>query len=156
MKGLARQYGMNQLLRLMTGGYSDLGTVGAGGGLLVALRNGRNFERDADATGVSLLEKLGLRADGMAEFFADLEKAHPADMAAELGIWSTHPPTAERIAATKRPATGQPAFSDGQWAALKAVCGSNKENNPVPERFHQKPLATAPTTPPAKDAPDKR
>ena len=153
MKGLARQYGLNQLLRLMTGGYSDLGAVGAGGGLLVALRNGRNFERDADATGVLLLEKLGLRADGIADFFADLEKNRPTDMAAQLGMWSTHPPTAERIAATKRPPTGKPAFSDEEWAALKAVCGPSKENNPVPERFHQKPLATAPTPPSAKEPP---
>jgi Zn-dependent protease with chaperone function len=153
MKGLARQYGLNQLLRLMTGGYSDLGTVGAGGGLLLALQNGRNFERDADSTGVLLLEKLGLRADGVSEFFADLEKAQPTDRAAQLGIWSTHPPTAERIAATKRPSTGTPAFSDEEWAALRAVCGPNKENNPVPERFHQKPLATVPTVPQAKEPP---
>ena len=43
-------------------------------------------------------------------------------MAAQLGIWSTHPPTAERIAATKRPPTGKPAFSDEEWAALKTIC----------------------------------
>jgi beta-barrel assembly-enhancing protease len=153
MKALARQYGFNQLLRVMTGGYSDLSTVGTGGGLLLALRNGRNFERDADATGVSLLEKLGLRADGMSVFFADLEKVHPADAAAAAGIWSTHPPTAERIAATKRPPTGQPAFSDEEWAALKEVCGPIKENNPVPDRFREKPLATVPTVPQAKEPP---
>jgi Zn-dependent protease with chaperone function len=154
MKGLARQYGFNQLLRLMTGGYSDLGTVGTGGGLLFALRNGRSFERDADATGVALLEKLGLRADGMSEFFADMQKAQPTDAAAVAGIWSTHPPTAERIAATRRPTTGQPAFSDEEWAALKAVCGPVKENNPVPERLREKPLATAPTVPQAKEPAD--
>jgi beta-barrel assembly-enhancing protease len=151
MKALARQYGFNQLLRVMTGGYSDLGTVGTGGGLLLALRNGRNFERDADTTGVALLEKLGLRADGMSEFFADMEKVHPTDAAAAAGIWSTHPPTAERIAATKRPPTGPPAFSDKEWAALKAVCGPVKENNPVPDRFREKPLATVPTVPQAKE-----
>lgn len=153
MKGLARQYGLDQLLRLITGGYSDLGTVGAGGGLLLALSNGRNFERDADATGVSLLEKLGLRADGMADFFADLQKAQPRDAASQLGIWSTHPPTAERIAATKRPPTGKPAFNDEEWAALRAVCAPARENSPVPERVPQKPLATVPTLPQAKEPP---
>jgi Zn-dependent protease with chaperone function len=153
MKALAREYGYNQLLRVMTGGYSDLSTVGAGGGLLVALRNGRNFERDADATGVGLLEKLGLRADGMSEFFADLEKAHPADAAAAAGIWSTHPPTAERIAATKRLPTGRPAFSGEEWAALKAVCGPTKQNNLVPDRFREKPQTTVPTVPQAKELP---
>jgi len=151
MKGLARQYGLNQLLRLMTGGYSDLGTVGAGGGLLIALRNGRGFEREADATGVSLLEKLGLRADGMADFFERMQRARPSDAAAVAGIWSSHPPTAERIAATRRPPTGRPAFSDEEWAALKAVCGPVKEFNSVPDRFREKPLATVPTVPPAKE-----
>ena len=38
-----------------------------------------------------------------------------------------------------------------QWAALKAVCGPIKENNPVPDRFREKPLATVPTVPQAKE-----
>jgi beta-barrel assembly-enhancing protease len=146
IKGLARQYGMDQLLKSMTGGFSDLGTVGAGGTLLLALRNGRSFERDADATGVALLEKLGLRADGVARFFERMLEDHPVDTASVIGIWSSHPPTKERIAATTRPATGTPAFNDAQWAALRGVCGT-KEQNPVPERLRVKPPASLP--PPA-------
>jgi hypothetical protein len=122
IKGLARQFGMDQLLKAMTGGFSDLGTVGQGGSLLLALRNGRAFERDADATGVALLEKLGLRADGMASFFERMLKEQPIDTAKAIGIWSSHPPTAERIAATRRPPTGKPAFSDAEWTALRSVC----------------------------------
>ena len=124
IKGLARQYGMDQLLKSMTGGFSDLGTVGQGGSLLLALRNGRSFERDADATGVGLLQKLGLRADGVAGFFEHMLEDQPRDPASAIGIWSSHPPTAERIAANRRPATGKPAFSDAEWTALRAVCGS--------------------------------
>ena len=122
IKGLARQFGVEQLLKSMTGGFSDLGTVGAGGSLLLALRNGRGFERDADATGVELLEKLGLRADGVASFFERMLENQPGDMAATIGIWSSHPPTRERIAATRRPATGKPAFSDSEWTAVRAAC----------------------------------
>lgn len=140
IKGLARQYGMDQLLKSMTGGFSDLGTVGSGGGLLLALRNGRAFERDADATGVAMLEKLGLRADGVAAFFERMMENQPRDAAAIAGIWSSHPPTAERIAATRRPASGVPAFSDAQWAALKAVCGP-REPKQVPERPKVRPPA---------------
>src|SRR5262249_61614230 len=102
---------------------------------------------------VLLLGTLGRRADGLADCCADLKKAQPPDRAAQLGIWSPPPPTAERIAASKRPPTGKPAFSDEEWAALRAVCGLNKENNPVPERFRQKPLANAPTVPQAKEPP---
>lgn len=131
IKGLVRQFGVEQLLRAMTGGFSDLGTLGAGGTLLLALRNGRAFERDADATAVELLEKLGLRADGVAHFFERLLEQHPTDAAALVGIWSSHPPTNERIAATTRPPTGRPAFSDAEWAALKAACGP-REEKPAP------------------------
>jgi hypothetical protein len=46
----------------------------------------------------------------------------PTDAAVSLGIWSDHPPTAERIAATKRPPTGQPAFTDQEWQALRSIC----------------------------------
>lgn len=122
MKGMARQYGINLLLGLLTGGYSDLGTLGSGSSLLLALRNGRAFEREADATGIRLLEKRGLRADGMSRFFEQLMQHEPADAALSLGIWSDHPPTAERIAATKRPPTGRPAFTEQEWKSLRAVC----------------------------------
>lgn len=123
IKGLVRQFGVEQLLKAMTGGFSDLGTLGSGGTILLALRNGRSFERDADATAVELLEKLGLRADGVAHFFERLLEERPTDPAAMIGIWSSHPPTRERIEATTRPPTGRPAFSDAEWAALKASCG---------------------------------
>lgn len=122
IKGLVREYGTNFLLRMLTGGYSDVGTVASSGGLLLALSNGRAFEREADATGVRLLEKLGLRADGISSFFGLLMEKQPTDMAAAIGIWSSHPPTAERIAATKRPPTGTPPFSEREWRALRSVC----------------------------------
>ena len=57
---------------------------------------------------VELLEKLGLRADGVSRFFERMLEKQPVDMASVIGIWSSHPPTAERIAATRRPATGRP------------------------------------------------
>lgn len=123
MKGLARQYWIGLIAKLVSGGYSDLlDTLTSGGSLLLALRNGRAFERDADATGVALLEKLGLRADGIASFFEQMMDKEPKDMAAAVGIWSSHPPTAERIAATKRAATGRPAFTAADWKALRDVC----------------------------------
>jgi hypothetical protein len=122
IKGLVRQLGIDYLLRSLTGGFSELNTLASGGGMLLALRNGRAFERDADRTGVELLEKLGLRADGVAGFFEQMMGNQPADAAAALGIWSSHPPSAERIAATKRPATGRPPFSDAEWKALREVC----------------------------------
>jgi Zn-dependent protease with chaperone function len=123
MKGLARQYGIDLLVKLVSGGYSDVvGTLASGGNILLALRNGRAFEREADATGVALLDKLEVRADGIASFFEQMLQKEPVDVAAAAGIWSSHPPTAERIAATRRPATGRPAFTDTEWKAIRDVC----------------------------------
>jgi Zn-dependent protease with chaperone function len=123
MKGVMRTYGIELLVKLVTGGYSDLlSTLSTGGNILLALRNGRAFEREADSTGVKLLEKLGLRADGVSSFFEQMLEKEPKDLAKMAGIWSSHPPTNERIAATRRPDTGQPAFTDAEWRAVRNVC----------------------------------
>lgn len=140
IKGLTRQFGVDVLLHSLTGGFSDIGTLTSGGGLLLALRNGRAFEREADATGVELLEKLGVRADGVASFFEQLMGKEPTDTAKLLGMWSSHPPTAERIAATRRPATGRPAFTEAEWAALRAVCGG--AGDPASTRTPKDPPTT--------------
>lgn len=122
MKGIVRQFGLDLMARMLTGGYSEIGTVASGGGLLLALRNGRAFEREADKTGVLLLEKIGARADGVASFFEQLMEGHGRDAAETIGIWSSHPPTRERIEATRRPSTGRPAFTTAEWEALRKVC----------------------------------
>jgi Zn-dependent protease with chaperone function len=123
IKGIVRAYGIELLAKLVSGGYSDLlNTMSSGGNILLALRNGRAFERDADATGVALLEKLDLRADGVSSFFEQMLEKEPKDAATAAGIWSSHPPTQDRIAATKRPPTGKPAFSAAEWKALREVC----------------------------------
>ena len=123
IKGVVRAYGIELLFKVLTGGYSDiLSTFGTGGGALLAMRNGRAFEREADATGVRLLEQGGLRADGVSTFFEQMLEKEPADAATAAGIWSSHPPTRERIEATKRPPSGRPAFSAAEWQALRNVC----------------------------------
>ena len=44
MKGLVRQYGIELLVKLVSGGYSDLlSTLASGGNVLLALRNGRGL-----------------------------------------------------------------------------------------------------------------
>ena len=123
MKGVVRAYGIELLFKVLTGGYSDiLSTFGTGGGALLALRNGRAFEREADATAVRLLEQRGLRADGVSTFFEKILKDKPEDAATVRGILSSHPPTQERIAATKRPPDGKLPFTPAEWQALRNVC----------------------------------
>ncbi|HJQ55633.1 MAG TPA: M48 family metallopeptidase [Vineibacter sp.] len=155
MKALLRAYGFDMLLKLVTGGYSsEVGTLGGAGGILLALRHSRDAEREADRTALELMDKIGIRADGLATFFEKLlelqnkedsppadsksgkppgdgkskakppvePKGKPRDAAEEMGILSTHPPTRERIDATRRPATGAPAMTTREWEGLRRVC----------------------------------
>jgi predicted Zn-dependent protease len=86
------------------------------------------MEAAADARGVELLEAAGMRADGLAAFFRRLG---PEESDGLLPDWlASHPGLAERIAATDRPATGDHAFDDRQWAAVKAVCGEARKSKP--------------------------
>jgi predicted Zn-dependent protease len=123
MKQLLRHYGMDLLMKIVTGGVSGSVTnVVSAAELLLILRNGRDAEREADTVGLELIAKAGWRQDGLAEFFGRLMKEPGGDAARRAGIFSSHPPTEERIAATKRPPNGAMPLSDVEWKALRAIC----------------------------------
>lgn len=124
VKALLRAYGFGLITKLVVGGFSsDVGTVADAGGLLFALRHSREAEREADRTALELLDATGMRADGLARFFGRLlDEQGGKDGAQQMGVFSTHPPTKERIETTKRPATGAPAMTAREWQALRAVC----------------------------------
>ena len=67
----------------------------------------------------SWLGSILARADGMSAFFAEIKKDGLDKLPDFL---STHPDLDARIAATTQPSTGDPAMSDAEWKALKAVC----------------------------------
>jgi predicted Zn-dependent protease len=135
MQALLHAYGIDMILSLVTGGYSsDVSTLGGAGSVLLALRHSREAEREADRTALELMDKLGMRADGLSTFFGKLlemqnegrrrkgPEGRERDAAEEQGILSTHPPTRERLEATRRPATGAPAMSAREWQGLRTVC----------------------------------
>ena len=124
VKALLRAYGFGLITKLVVGGFSsDVGTVADAGGLLLALRHSREAEREADRTALELLDATGMRADGLARFFGKiLEEQGGKDGAQQMGVFSTHPPTKERIERTTRSPTGDPAMTAREWQALRAVC----------------------------------
>jgi predicted Zn-dependent protease len=71
---------------------------------------------------VRLLEQRGLRADGVSTFFEKILKDKPEDAATVRGILSSHPPTQERIAATKRPPNGKLPFTPAECLARMVPC----------------------------------
>ncbi|MGH6927299.1 MAG: M48 family metalloprotease, partial [Dongiaceae bacterium] len=81
----------------------------------------RGAEAEADATALDILGKAGLDGSGLNRFFARLERED------KLGggipsLLLTHPPTAERLAATADAAKGNPALTEAQWQALRSIC----------------------------------
>ncbi len=115
IRGLIHQLGLGAVFTLLLGD-STLANVGQ---LALLLSYSRDMEREADQRGIALLRRAGIRADGMAAFFEEFKKDGKGGLPDFL---STHPDLDARIAATKQPPTGNPAMSEAEWQALKAVC----------------------------------
>lgn len=119
MRGLIHQLGMGAALTLLFGDSSLAGI----GHLALAMSYSRDMEREADKRGIELLQKAGIRADGMSAFFAiikaDVEKGMFSGLPEFL---SSHPDLDARIEATRQPPTGAPAMSEAAWQALRKVC----------------------------------
>ena len=88
---------------------------------MIGLAYSRRVEARADRAGVTYLRQAGLRADGLARFFARLEaKQGSGGLPPFL---ADHPPLAEREAATAADATGAAPFGPRRWQAIRAMCG---------------------------------
>jgi Zn-dependent protease with chaperone function len=121
MRGLIHQMGLGAVLTLMFG---DSSLAGAGQ-LALALSYSRDMEREADQRGIELLQKAGIRADGMSAFFEVIKKDVEDSMLSDMPEFlSTHPDLDARIAATRQPETGAPAMSDADWQLVRKMCDS--------------------------------
>jgi len=122
MRGLITQMGLGAFVTLIFGDSSLAGM----GQVALALSYSRDMEREADKRGIELLQKAGIRADGMSAFFevikGDVQKGIFKDLPEFL---SSHPDLDARIAATRQPPTGAPAMSDADWQALRKVCDAS-------------------------------
>lgn len=118
---LLRQIGIGVLATSI--GLGDSGSVGAGLSRDLLTRSyGREAETAADAAGIDTLTKAGLRADGLARFFARLE-SHEGSATGVTGWLSTHPPTEQRRQQAAHSAEGNEPFTDAEWKAIRAMCG---------------------------------
>jgi hypothetical protein len=130
MRGLLRQLGLTVLQRMAFGGAGDsVATATSVGETLLALRNGRDAEREADAFAIATLERAGLKANGLSAFFEQLLN-HSRSAGQDLGWLSTHPGLDERREATRHDDTGQPALTATQWHDLQQVCGATSRDEP--------------------------
>ena len=101
-KALSRQYSLQIITGLVMGG--DPGTTRqiaaqfAGiGGALGMFHYSREAEREADALAVEALYEVGIDPDGVAMFFEKLMALHEREPGGLDALFSTHPPSGERV-----------------------------------------------------------
>jgi len=122
LQGLIRSAGTRLLLGALVGSHSSMESIaGRFAQSLVLFSYSRADEAAADALGVRLLNAADIRGQPLAALLERLSALHGKDRAPAL--LSTHPLTAERIAAIRAEAHGKgPALDPAQWRALRHIC----------------------------------
>ena len=123
MQSMLRAAGVFLLVGLLVGDTSTLGTIASEGAkVLLVLSYSRDTEREADRIGMELLNKAGIRGDGLLDFFARLQGERGEEGRLPV-LFASHPMHAERVERLKLLATGtQAALSQKQWQALRDIC----------------------------------
>lgn len=101
---ISARYGLSLLLEIVAGGPNgdsitrqiagEFAGLGAG---LTLLKYGRDMEREADALAVDETFAAGIDPAGMVGFFKKLMKLHESEPEGLDVLFTTHPPTNERI-----------------------------------------------------------
>ena len=110
VKQLTKQLGFAAMAQLLLGkDPNQLGEIVAG---LVStgalMKYGRDAEREADGYGVQELYDAGIHPEGIATFFEKLLKLQKVQPSRFEQVFSTHPPTTERIANVRAQITTLP------------------------------------------------
>lgn len=95
LRGMAQSLGLYAALSLLVGDTSGLASLG---GRLLDLKFSRDHETEADREGLQALVKAGINPAGMRDFFGRLAERNKL----EMGLLSTHPASAGRMAEMDR------------------------------------------------------
>lgn len=109
VRGIINNLGIFTILSAAFGDVSALaGTFINAGGELASLSNSRDFENEADETGLNYLIQAKINPNGLITFFETLSKEEKsneikseADKTIDLSFLSTHPNTNDRISVLK-------------------------------------------------------
>ncbi len=123
MRGLVRALGLKMVAGALLGDATVIEeAAGRFGQLLLIFAYTREDELAADRLAVALLNRAGMRGDGLLSFFRRLEAAN-AGAAGLPRLLSTHPLTSERIELIEAMSTGRgDVMTKAEWAALRAIC----------------------------------
>jgi predicted Zn-dependent protease len=122
LQGLLRTAGSGLLLGALLGSHGSLdAAAGQFAARLVLFSYSRQDEAAADRLGVHLLNAADIRGKPLAELLRRLSAQGRG--AGTPALLSTHPSSAERIAAIEAEAHGRgPALEPGPWRALRGIC----------------------------------
>ena len=120
MQAMLRRTGL-RLVATTLGFGNGIGNVAPLAGALLNLSYSRQMEDRADAAALTYLTQAGLKSDGLARFFAMLEKREDKSV---IGFLADHPPTEQRRLEHPGSAVGAPAMTVEQWKALQGICSS--------------------------------
>lgn len=133
-RAIFREVPLQIAIKLLFGG-SGMENVVSMAGSLGTLSYRRDDEAEADREGMRLMHAAGLDGRAMVSFMRTLgEKS--ADTPKLVSYLSSHPHTADRVAAlermanTGRLATTSPALDAARWAHLQRVCGASEPSLP--------------------------
>ena len=98
MRGIINNLGLYVIISSLIGDITAIsGTIVNMGGDLASLANSRDFETEADETGLDYLIAAGINPQGLVSFFKTLEDETPNKLEGYTSFMSTHPATADRI-----------------------------------------------------------
>ena len=98
MRGVINNLGLYVIISSLVGDITALsGTIVNMGGDLASLANSRDFETEADETGLEYLIAAGINPEGLVSFFKTLEEETSNKLEGYASFMSTHPATADRI-----------------------------------------------------------
>lgn len=125
-EGVVRSIGTKVLIAGLIGDANTAASIiGEAGELLIDMAYSREDEAEADRLGISLLNKAGLRSDGLSVFFEKLQATNKElKLPDVLQYLSSHPSEQARIDnlnALMKP-DAEPAMELKDWQALKNIC----------------------------------
>jgi len=98
MKTLARSAASYGIISVLTGDVGGLSTIILeNANQMNELSNSRDYEREADVVGLSLLRDAKINPSGMVDLFKRLNTEMEIDVGNALELFSTHPLTKDRI-----------------------------------------------------------
>jgi Zn-dependent protease with chaperone function len=126
MQRLIYNGGTSFLIGLLFGDITGSSAVIFASRTLITSANSREAETAADTFSIELMQKLGRPPKAMGEL---MMRVTGKEGGKGLTIISTHPLTEDRLARMSREdqtVKGPPLLTDGEWQALKGICGKGK------------------------------